>query len=163
MINEVKTLTDVVIREPSLEEFLEIAQFSYINFVNETARSTGEAVSVLMEKYGGPPLDRRKNDIWFLIEKNQKKIGFIWIELRSEEKSSFGYDIFLEDDYRSQGIGRYVMQLCGNELTIMGIDSVKICVFEHNYIARKLYDSLGFKIEKFDEARNQYTLILSFV
>ena len=98
-----------------------------------------------------------------MIEKKHKKIGFIWIELRPEEKSSFGYDIFLEDEYRSQGIGRYVMQLCGNELIKMGIDSVKICVFEHNYIARKLYDSIGFKVEKIDDARKQYTLSLSFV
>ena len=50
VINEIKTLTEVNIREPSSEEFIEIAHFSYNNFVNETARSTGEAVSVLMEK-----------------------------------------------------------------------------------------------------------------
>ena len=86
VINEVKTLAEVIIREPSSEEFLEIARFSYNNFVNETARSTGETVSVLMEKFGGPPLDRRKNDIWFfyiripyftttlLPYKNQKKL-----------------------------------------------------------------------------------------
>ncbi|MBK9324399.1 MAG: GNAT family N-acetyltransferase [Bdellovibrionaceae bacterium] len=83
-----------------------------------------------------------------MIEKDEKQVGFIWVQLRPEEKSSFGYDIYLEPGFRSQGIGRQVMSLCGKKLKTLGIDSVEICVFEHNEIARRLYDSLGFKTKK---------------
>lgn len=53
------------------------------------------------------------------------------------------------------------MKLCGEYLLRNGIDLVKICVYEHNQIARALYESFGFKAEKFDEQRRQFTLVLA--
>jgi len=96
-----------------------------------------------------------------LIENDKKQVGFVWVQLRPEEKSSFGYDIYLEPNFRSLGIGRQAMRLCGQKLKTLDVDTVEICVFEHNEIARKLYDSLGFKTKQFDEQRQQYTLSLS--
>ena len=154
-------MNEVIVREPSHEEFLKVAQISFENFVNETAKSTGESPLVLTEKLGGSPTKIWDDDIWLLIEKNKRQIGFIWVQLKPEEKSSFGYDIYLDPEFRSQGIGRQVMNLCGQRLKTLGIDLIEIFVFEHNAIARNLYDSLGFKTKKFDEERRQFTLSLS--
>lgn len=85
----------------------------------------------------------------------------MWVQLKPEDKSAFGFDIHLEPEFRSLGIGRHIMNLCGKKLKDMGIKTVGICVFEHNEIARKLYDSLGFKIVKFNEQRRQFTLEIS--
>jgi ribosomal protein S18 acetylase RimI-like enzyme len=87
-------------------------------------------------------------------------VGFVWFQIIPKENSAFGWDIYLEQEFRSKGIGRHVMQKCGEELLQRGISFAKICVFEHNEIARRLYESLGFTIEKFDEQRRQFTLIL---
>jgi hypothetical protein len=51
------------LRTPTQEEFLKIAEFSFQNFVEETAQPTGEDDSKLKVKLGGPPTKIRKNDI----------------------------------------------------------------------------------------------------
>lgn len=151
---------NIQLRTPTAEEFLKIAEFSFNNFVDETAKSTGEQPSSLRSKLGGPPTKIWSDDIWFLVEDNKVQLGFVWIQLRPEEKTAFGYDIYLEPQFRSQGIGRNVMTECGRKLNALGIESVDICVFEQNEIARKLYESLGFTEKKFDEKRKQFTLSL---
>lgn len=146
------------LRTPTPEEFLKVAEFSFNNFVDETAKSTGEHPSALKDKLGGPPTKIWKNDVWYLIEDNGNQLGFIWVQLKPENKTAFGYDIYLEPQYRSKGVGRQVMTECGRKLNALGFESVEICVFEHNEIARRLYDSLGFKTKKFNEQRRQFTL-----
>lgn len=153
----------IQLRTPTSEEFLKIAEFSFNNFVDETAKSTGEPPSALKNKLGGPPTKIWNDDIWYLIEDNKIQLGFVWVQLKPEEKTAFGYDIYLEPQFRSQGIGRKVMTECGKKLNALGIESVEICVFEHNEIARKLYASLGFTEKKFDEKRKQFTLSLDIM
>jgi ribosomal protein S18 acetylase RimI-like enzyme len=148
----------IQLRTPNPEEFLKVAEFSFNNFVNETAKATGEHPSALKEKLGGPPTEIWDDDVWYLIENNGTQLGFVWVQLKPEEKTAFGYDIYLEPQFRSQGIGRKVMIECGKRLNALGIESVEICVFEHNEIARKLYASLGFTEKKYDEKRKQFTL-----
>ena len=154
----------IELREPTTEEFSELAKFSYDNFVEELARSSGESESDLRAKMGGPPENTGENNIWFLIvdpaEKIEQKMGFVWIHLMQEEKAAFGYDIFLEPEFRSKGIGREVMQKCAEKLKKLGMLSVEICVFEHNTVARALYASLGFTVKQFDSARKQFRLTL---
>lgn len=133
------------LRTPTQEEFLKVAEFSFNNFVDATAKSTGESSSVLKDKLGGPPTKNWPNDVWYLIEENGNQLGFLWVQLKPENKTAFGYDIYLEPQYRSKGIGRNVMTECGKKLNALNVDSVEICVFEHNDIARRLYASLGFQ------------------
>ncbi len=152
---------NIRIREPTHSEFLEVANFSFEHFVSETAVSSGESVNAIKEKLGGPPINRSGNDIWLLVEQADKRIGFVWFQIIQKDNSAFGWDIFLEPEHRSKGIGRFVMQSCGKELVSRGVQFAKICVFEHNQIARKLYESLGFTVENFDEQRRQFTLVLN--
>jgi ribosomal protein S18 acetylase RimI-like enzyme len=49
------------------------------------------------------------------------------------------------------------MLKCDEHLQKLEISKIKICVYQHNEIARKLYYSLGFK-EKFHPDRGQYFL-----
>jgi ribosomal protein S18 acetylase RimI-like enzyme len=149
------------LREPSFSEFLEVAKFSFDQYVNETAKSSGEYVEAVRAKVGGPPTERSANHLWFLVELAGVRIGFVWFEMIPQKNSAFGWDIYLEPRYRAKGVGKWVMQSCAQELIERGVGSAKICVFEHNEIARKLYTSLGFIVESFDEARKQYTLILN--
>ncbi len=92
-------IKDIQLRNPSESEFLEVAQWSFDNFLVETARSTDQSVEVLKETLGGAPICRSKNDIWFLIESNNRRVGFVWFQINQNEKSAFGWDIYLEPDY----------------------------------------------------------------
>lgn len=153
-------LSNISLKTPTPEEFQYVANFSFENFVTETARSSGQSLSELKNKLGGPPSKPGPHDIWYVVLLELKQIGFIWIKMNPESKTAFGYDIYLDPKYRSQGVGRQVMQLCGQELKNKNLKSVSICVFHHNEIARALYSSLGFREIKFDEERKQYTLLL---
>lgn len=72
-------MNEVSVREPSHEEFLKVAQISFKNFVNETAKSTGESPFFLKEKLGGSLTKIWDNDIWLLIEKDKKQVGFVYL------------------------------------------------------------------------------------
>ncbi len=149
---------DVIVRKPSPEEFLKVAEFSFNGFINELAASSNESPAEVRARIEGPPLTMGENDIWLLVEKNSQQVGFLWVQIDPEKKSAFGFDIHLEPEFRSMGIGRHIMQLCGEQLKELGIDKVEICVFEHNEIARKLYASLGFKVTNYSEKRRQFSL-----
>jgi RimJ/RimL family protein N-acetyltransferase len=71
--------TSLGLRTPTPEEFLKVAELSFNNFVEETAKSTGQAPSALRDKLGGPPTKRRDDDVWFLIEDDGSQIGFVWV------------------------------------------------------------------------------------
>lgn len=150
--------SDILIREPSENEFLELALFSFKNFISETAKSTGENPRNLESKLGGPPVERKPDDLWLIFEYKNQRIGYLWIQINEDEKTAFGWDIYLEPEYRSLGIGHFIMQNCGNKLRALAIDKVKICVYEHNKIAMKLYEKLGFKFSSFNEKGKQFTL-----
>lgn len=52
------------LREPTQTEFLEVAQFSFENFITESALASGESLASLKEKFGGPPVNRTADDVW---------------------------------------------------------------------------------------------------
>lgn len=80
--------------------------------MDETAKSTGEHPSALKDKLGGPPTKMSDNDLWFLIENNGEQVGFVWIQIKRMKKTAFVYDIYLEPQFRANGIGRKVMTNC---------------------------------------------------
>lgn len=151
-------LTKIKLREPSEIEFKKIAQFSFENFVIESAKSSGKTVEELKSYLGNTSNQIYENDIWRVIESNTQQIGFLWVKLDPKKMTAFGYDIYLDPEFRSKGVGRIVMNKIGEEIKKRGYSSVTICVFEENKIARALYASIGFHEIKFDESRRQYHL-----
>ena len=151
-------LDKILIREPDSIEFKKIAKFSFENFVVEMAKSSGKSADELKSYLGSTPDQIYENEIWRVIELSDKQIGFLWVKLNPKDMTAFGYDIYLEPEFRSKGIGRSVMNQLGQEIKNLGYTTVNICVFEENIIARALYESLGFQVVKFDESRKQYHL-----
>lgn len=80
--------------------------------------------------------------------------------MKPDLNEAFGYDIFLDAKFCSQGIGRETMNRSTDFVRARGIRIVKICVSESNNVARSLYQSLGFKKVDFNTERRQYTLAL---
>lgn len=148
----------VSVREMTNEEFGGYAEFSFENFVKEMAASSGESIDKVRKDMGGPPVKRSARDLWLVIEHTGSPVGFIWIQLSPEKHEAFGYDIYLEPEYRDQKIGRSAMLLMKSILQSRGIQVVRICVFEENLRARHLYESLGFSEIKFDPDRKQHHL-----
>ena len=154
-------LDDLVVREMTNDEFRRYCDFSFENFLTESAKSSGQSIVELRKRLGKAPDTRSANDLWFIVLLKNEGAGFVWIQLRPDLKVAFGYDIFLDPKFRSQGIGRETISRCAEAVRSHGIQCVKICEFEDNAIARDLYQSLGFKEIDFNVERRQYMLELS--
>lgn len=89
---------DIIIAEPSKNEFSDIAAFSYENFIAETAKSNGENEATLKTKFGGPPIDIRSDDLWLVVKYKNQSIGYLWIQINEVKKKHFdGTSIFLRN------------------------------------------------------------------
>ncbi len=154
-------LSGLLVRKATNEEFRRSSEFSFRNFAMEMAKSRNESLENIVSELGGPPIEISSEDTWLTILSDKNQIGFVWIRRTEKPEEAFGYDIYIEPEFRSQGVGRQVMNECRKILEDLGIKTVKICVFEHNKIARSLYSSLGFREIHFDQVRKQYHLEIS--
>jgi len=148
----------VELRIMNQEEFEQWSQFSFQNFVHESAKAAGQDPDLFKAELGGPPTEVGKNDLWLVVRRNGAHFGFLWIQLQPDKKTAFGYDIYINEEFRSKGIGREAMLKCRDYLRGLDISRVEVCVYQHNHIARRLYSSIGFNEIAFDSSRGQYTL-----
>jgi ribosomal protein S18 acetylase RimI-like enzyme len=142
------------------DQFDHYSKFSFEQFLNESAKSSGESIEALRLKIGGPPNLPTANDLWYVIRSEDQSIGFIWIQLHSKKSEAFIYDFFINPEHRSKGFGRETF-ISGIELMKKRpVEKIKLCVFHDNSVARSLYSSLGFQETHFNPERRQYTLEL---
>jgi len=146
------------LRQMNYEDFSHWSSFSFRNFVGELAKSSGKSFEEVKTEVGLGPSKMSQDDLWYVIESDKTDIGFFWIKFDSEQKSAFGYDIWLHEHMRSKGIGREVMLAGKIILKSKGIERLQVCVFEENTVARGLYESLGFHQKSYDLSRKQYHL-----
>lgn len=73
-----------------------------------------------------------------------RRVGFAW--LFHEERAGFVYDVVVEETERGRGLGRALMEHAADHLARAGIEVVGLNVFGHNHVARRLYDSLGYRV-----------------
>jgi ribosomal protein S18 acetylase RimI-like enzyme len=156
----------ITISEMNNNELKYYQEFSYHNFLSETANSSGKSIEEIksLNESSAKNLEEKieKINLWLIVKSNNQNVGYVWIQISPSKNEAFGYDIFLEEEFRSKGIGREVMLKCSVMLkTVYHIENIKICVFQSNVIARSLYASLGFQEISFDSDRKQYTLQLT--
>ncbi len=152
----------LIVKKMTSEEFNQYSLFSFENYISESAKSSGrDREKLRSEKIHQIPMTHSDKDLWLVVSFNEENVGFVWVQLHPERYEAFGYDIYLEEKFRSRGLGREVMQRCGEIIRQHGIQKIQICVYQDNTIARKLYSSLGFKEINFRDDLRQYTLELS--
>ncbi len=152
---------NVTLREMNESEFKTYSKFSFENFLQETTKSSGKSALELRDLLGGPPNSRSESDLWMVISADDHDAGFLWVKIESEASKAIGYDIYLNPEFRSRGVGREVLTRYCVDLKNRGIDKVEMCVYKENKIARNLYASMGFSEVSFDAERNQIYLELT--
>lgn len=150
---------NICLRDMTQNEFKRYSLFSFQNFVKERAKSSGCSIEEIL-RIETQPKEITSNDIWQVICKANDSIGYIWIRLFPEKKEAFGYEIYLKERFRSQGVGRKVIEQCRSFLKEREVKRIEICVFKDNLIARNLYASMGFKEKLYHEIKQQYRLEL---
>jgi len=76
----------------------------------------------------------------------EARLGYLWIEVDSQKKRCFIFDISLHAEFRHQGWGRKVLELLEANLKQQGILRIGMHVFANNNIAQELYRKMGYEL-----------------
>lgn len=80
-----------------------------------------------------------------------KKVGIFWFHQNPNDlKNIFVYDIRIEPEYQSQGIGTYTFSIIRERLKVLGVLKISLHVFAHNTGAIRLYERLGFQFTSYN-------------
>ncbi len=83
---------------------------------------------------------------FFSIVDNESKqsIGDVWLADRSMKGSLYIFDLFLAPQARGKGLGKLVMSELEVETKKLSFNALRLHVFGHNTVARRLYESSGY-------------------
>jgi ribosomal protein S18 acetylase RimI-like enzyme len=91
-------------------------------------------------------LKSEDNFLYTLVDGDQT-VGMIWVKVKTHpSRSGFIYDVFIEERFRGKGYGKRLMLLLEEKAREMELKSLALHVFGSNYVARKLYETIGYEI-----------------
>ena len=103
---------------------------------------------------------KKKDDICFLAEVNDKVIGAVWVRIMNDyghvEDGAPSFAISLYKEYRGYGIGTALMKRMLCELKKRGYEKTSLSVQKANY-AVQMYLNVGFDI--IDENEEEYIML----
>lgn len=72
--------------------------------------------------------------------------GVVWFAGQDEigRGSAFIYDIVIDPEQRGRGYGRAAMEALEPLARSLGYDTIRLHVFGHNAVARRLYETVGY-------------------
>ncbi len=86
------------------------------------------------------------NHFFYSVILDEKLIGYAWFQAREESiKTAWGYDIYIEEEYRRQGFAKKVFEQLSIELKEAGFSQMSFHVYADNKPAISLYEKFGFE------------------
>lgn len=92
-----------------------------------------------------PHGEKTDKNYLYTIYENDRIIGVVWLAQKYENEG-FIYDIQIQDDYQGHGYGKETMMQIEEKARQLGIKKIGLQVFGHNYIARSLYEKVGYEV-----------------
>ena len=94
----------------------------------------------------------KENNIFYVYEQDNKIVGYVYAKILNDGtmvKSKAVIDaLYVDEKYRKKGIAKSLLNKVLERLSEYDISSMEISVMSKNTVAKKLYESLGFKTEK---------------
>ena len=92
----------------------------------------------------------------YTIETNQKPIGRIWLtsDPNTAGGAGFIYDLFIEEEFRGQGLATRALYLLEEEASRLGLRRLSLHVFGFNEPAIALYKKLGYKVTNLNMSKD---------
>ncbi|MBC7740763.1 MAG: GNAT family N-acetyltransferase [Bdellovibrionaceae bacterium] len=141
----------------TFEEFKKISQTEYgTNFstVENVALELG--IKNAVEQFAKLVPDGLKTKDQYFFEAFDAtceiQVGYLWlgIQERFGRKVVSINEISLKVPYRGKGFGKQLMNCIEDEARRVGAPRIRLHVFHHNEIARKLYSSMGFTVSSLE-------------
>lgn len=81
-----------------------------------------------------------------IAEQALQRIGLLWLFIDAGDRPAFIYYVEVDPAIRGKGLGRAVMTAGEQYASERGATSIRLHVFAHNRVARRLYDQLGYQV-----------------
>lgn len=75
-------------------------------------------------------------------DEETEPVGILWFAV--EKGKSFVYDIVIHDAFQRRGYASQAFLILEDKVRQMGLNTISLHVFGHNYAARALYQKLGY-------------------
>ncbi len=154
-------MMDIKLRPIKKEEFNGWINISINHQAKDQSNVSGKKISEETEELNKmlpillpSGLHTKQHHFYVIDTLDESNIGFIWLgKLQQlDDSSMFLFDIYINDEYRSKGIGRIAMKKLEEIVISLQCDKVVLNVFKSNY-AKNLYESLGYiPIENHDDS-----------
>lgn len=136
--------------QPEFEAFLErsIPEYAaeHVRAGNWIESESLEKSRKEFEKLLPQGLNSADNFLYTLYD-GEEAVGMIWMKIRDHRsKSGFIYDVFIDERFRGKGYGKSLMLLLEEKAREMELNSLELHVFGSNHVARKLYETIDYKI-----------------
>lgn len=144
----------VTLRPMSVEQFEQWQGRSIRSFADDLAKATGWPPEAAMNKARKQfaellPAAMGTDKTWILliVDEAGVQVGDLWIGPNSERAGvAFVYDIEIVEERRGLGFGRAAMIAAESLVKEAGESEIGLNVFGFNEPARRLYDSLGYRV-----------------
>ena len=152
---------DITLRPIKDEEFDEWINISINHQAKDQSSVNGKTISEETEELNKMlpiilpnGLNTKHHHFYVIDTLDKSNIGFIWLGKlpQLDDSSMFLFDIYINNEYRSKGIGRIAMKKLEEIVKSLHCNKVVLNVFKNNY-AKSLYESLGYiPIENHDDS-----------
>jgi ribosomal protein S18 acetylase RimI-like enzyme len=147
-------MASVKVRRMTPTEFHDWRQNSITSYAEDIARATGRPIDAAMERAHKQfsellPDGLDTADSWLLtvLDESDRDVGRLWVGPHPERVGvAYVYDIEIHEPQRHRGFGRAAMVATEDLVREAGIGEIGLNVFGFNEAARRLYDSLGYRV-----------------
>lgn len=84
----------------------------------------------------------------FRVLAGDEPVAWLWLAVPGPDDPAMAwvYDVVVDEAYRGRGYGRQAMLLAEQQARAHGMSSIGLNVHGKNFVARSLYDSLGYEV-----------------
>ena len=146
--------TSVTLRPMSTEQFEQWQGRSIRSYADDLAKATGWPLEVSLKKARKQfaellpsGMDTDRTWVRHIVDETGAEVGALWVGPNSERAGvAFVYDIEIVHERRGLGFGRAAMIAVESMVKEAGETEIGLNVFGFNEPARRLYDSLGYRV-----------------
>ena len=81
---------------------------------------------------------------WYIVSNDSVPFGYFRTSNRNEKSHSLSIGMDIHPDFRGKGLAKAAYAKFFNVLKAEGFENLSLEVLSHNFVARKLYQGLGF-------------------
>ncbi len=130
-----------VMAEPHRDYARGLADAESISLEAAEAKAAAQTREILTDGFDTP------GHHFFVVERDAEVVGMVWVQIKDEDgtKKAWGFNIFIDEAFRRQGLARQTLQHLIPALKDMGVTEMAFHVYAHNRKAITLYEEFGFE------------------